>query len=501
MKIEILNISQVLITAIMTDIYENNFVMLTVWIVPFLFLIYLYNKRLKDQVIKRTKELELANLDLINNQKEIYNLAYYDIVTSLPNRLYFVEKLKSIYENRDVKNNIFAMLFLDIDRFKHVNDTLGHNVGDYILKLVGIRLNKLLEENIIARVGGDEYFILINNIEECEETTKIAELIIEDFKNPYYIQEYELYLTTSIGIALYSEANNDPQSLVKNADLALYKAKELGGNSYYVYDEEIESTGLERMLLLNQLRQALEKDELILYYQPQIDISLEKITGLEALIRWEHPERGLIFPDSFISLAEESGIIIQIGEWVLRQACVQAKTWIDNGHNITISVNISAKQFQYRGFIKDVENVLEETGLNPKNLTLEITETTAISDMKHTLIILEKLKALDIAVAIDDFGTGYSSLTYLNQMSVNELKIDRSFIWDIENNNKNKMISNTIIVLAKQLGLKVTAEGVENLEQLTILKDMNCDIAQGYHFSKPVPKEQIDNMIKEKSLI
>lgn len=496
MKIKILNIFQRPLTPTIIDIYKNDFVMLTVWVVPFLFLLYLYNKRLKDQVKKRTEQLELANLDLLNNQKEIYNLAYYDVVTSLPNRLYFVEELKKLYKNESKENNLFAMLFLDIDRFKNINDTLGHNVGDYILKLVGIRLKKLLkEENIVARVGGDEYFILINDIEKCQEATKIAEIIIDDFKKPYYIQDYELYLTTSIGIVLCSEASNDPQSLVKNADLALYKAKELGGNSYYVYGEEIESTGLERMILLNQLRQSLEKDELVLYYQPQIDIALGTITGMEALIRWNHPEKGLIFPDSFIPLAEESGMIIPIGEWVLKQSCIQAKEWINQGHDIRISVNISAKQFQYRGFINKVEDILEETGLNPKSLTLEITETTAISDMNHTLMILEKLKSLDISVAIDDFGTGYSSLNYLNQMSVNELKIDRSFIWDIENNNKNKMISNTIIVLAKQLGLTVTAEGVENLEQLTILKEMNCDIAQGYHFSKPVPKEQIDIMI------
>lgn len=325
----------------------------------------------------------------------------------------------------------------------------------------------------------------------------MANQIIGDFKIPYHIRNYELYLTTSIGIAIYPEGGLDTHSMIKNADLALYKAKEYGGNSYYLYGDEIKSKGLEKMLLLNQLRQALENDQFVLHYQPQIDIETGNIMGVEALVRWEHPEKGLLYPDSFIGLAEETGIIIQMGEWILKKACIQAKEWLDQGYDIKMSVNISAKQFQHRNFIKEIIDVLTETKLNPKNLTLEITETIAISDMDHTLNILTKLKNLGIAVAIDDFGTGYSSLSYLNEMSVNELKIDRSFIWDIERNDKNKLISNTIIVLAKQLGLRVIAEGVENSEQLYILKEMNCDIAQGYHFSRPVTKERIDEMILE----
>lgn len=479
------------------NIYKKE-ILVVVFIIGLIILfLYFQSRKLKYEVLRRTSELESANNDLIGQQKEIYNLAYYDTITSLPNRLYFVEELNNLSQNGEGKDSIFGILFLDIDKFKHINDTLGHNVGDYILKLLGMRLNKLIEEgDIVARVGGDEYFILMNNIKSSEDAIKMAEIIIKDFKEPYHIQGHRLYLTTSIGIAMYPDGGNNSQTLIKNSDLALYKAKELGGNSYYLYGEEIESTGLQRMILLNQLRQSIERDELVLYYQPQIDILSGKIRGVEALVRWNHPEKGLIYPDTFIPLAEESGLIIQIGSWVLEKAFMQAKEWIDNGHDIVMSVNISVKQFQCKGFIKGIEDMLNESGLNPKNLTLEITETTAISNMDHTLTILEKLKALNIAVAIDDFGTGYSSLNYLNQMSVNELKIDRSFIWDIENNDKNKMISNTIIILAKQLGLKVTAEGVENLEQLTILQEMECDMAQGYHFSRPVPKDEIDNMIK-----
>jgi EAL domain-containing protein (putative c-di-GMP-specific phosphodiesterase class I) len=241
----------------------------------------------------------------------------------------------------------------------------------------------------------------------------------------------------------------------------------------------------------------VEYDELVLHYQPQIDISTGEIRGVEALVRWNHPERGLLYPDEFIYLAEESGFIIQMGEWIIRQACLDGKKWQDEGKEIIVSVNISSKQFQQDDFVNKVTEIINESGLNPRNLTLEITETIAISDIKHTIEVLNRLRSLGIAVAIDDFGTGYSSLSYLNEMSVNELKIDRSFIWDIERNDKNKLISNTIIVLAKQLGLRVIAEGVENSEQLYILKEMNCDIAQGYHFSRPVTKERIDEMILE----
>ena len=465
----------------------------------FIFL-YMYNKSLQKQVASRTSELEMANSNLIKHQEEIYNLAYYDPTTSLPNRTYFVEELKSAIEDGSNDKNNLAILFLDIDKFKHINDTLGHDIGDYILKLLGKRLTKLAKkQNLVARVGGDEYYMLVNAYESLEDITDLANTIIDDFKEPYYIREYTLYLTTSIGIATYPDGGMDVNTLIKNADLALYKSKELGGNTYYIYGEEIKSKGLEKMMLLNQLRHALEYDELLLYYQPQIEISTGKIRGVEALVRWQHPEKGLLFPDEFIPLAEESGIIIPMGEWILKKACVDARKWEDEGHEIVVSVNISSKQFQYRDFLNEVINAIYVSGISPDHLTLEITESIAISDMEHTLKILKSLRSIGVSVAIDDFGTGYSSLSYLNDMNVNELKIDKSFIWDIEKNEKNKMISNTIILLAKQLGLQVIAEGIENLEQLSILKEMECDIAQGYYFSRPIPLEKIDAILNQKS--
>jgi diguanylate cyclase (GGDEF)-like protein len=482
--------------------YRNSIIIIVAFIITTIFLLYIYNKRLQREVKRRTQELELANQELIEQQKEIYNLAYFDSVTSLPNRTYFIKTLNHMFEDMKQQEVLFGVLILDIDRFKHINDTLGHNVGDYILKLLGTRISKILrEEDIIARVGGDEYYILINNVKDIDQIIETSKLILEDFKKPYYIRDYELYLTTSIGISVYPEDGLSPSSLIKNADLALYKAKELGGNSYYIYGNEIKSHGLEKMMLINQLRQGIGNNELVLHYQPQINILTGEIEGLEALVRWQHLEQGLLYPDKFIPLAEEVGLVVQLGEWVLREACKQAKHWVDSGQDIKMSVNISARQFQRKDFIREVVNTLNEVELNSRNLTLEITETIAISDINHTLKILDRLNSLGIAVAIDDFGTGYSSLNYLNQMSVNELKIDKSFIWDIEKNNKNKMIANTIIILAKQLGLKVIAEGVENEEQLNLLREMKCDTAQGYYFSKPVPKEIIDEIIIKKSPI
>lgn len=482
--------------------YKTEIIFISITILITILFLYSYNKRLQKEVMKRTRELEKANENLISKQKEVYDLAYFDSITSLPNRLYFVEELKDIFANLEKEQNRFGVLFLDIDRFKHINDTLGHNVGDYILKLLGMRLSKLTKDgDIVARVGGDEFFILIKNIESDIDIKTLANSILNDFKDPYHIRDYVLHLTTSIGIAIYPDGGLDVQSLLMNADLALYKAKDLGGNSYYIYGDEIASKGLEKMVLLNQLRQACDNDELVLYYQPQIEVKTGEIIGLEALVRWNHPERGLLYPDQFIGLAEETGLIIQMGEWILRKACNQAKEWADQGNEIIMSVNISAKQFQHREFVKELVSILIESGLDPKNLTLEITETIAISDMELTINILNMINNLGIGVAIDDFGTGYSSLSYLNEMSVNELKIDRSFIWDIEKNHKNKMIANTIILLGKQIGLKVTAEGVENREQLDILEEMECDIAQGYYFSKPVPKEKIEIMMNQKSPI
>lgn len=475
--------------------YKTEVIVVSISILLIILFLTRYNTLLKRQVKRRTKQLEKVNRELVEHQREVYNLAYYDPITSLPNRIAFIKELDNLFE-KTKEGDLFAILFLDLDRFKHINDTLGHDTGDYILKLLSQRLSSVIGENdMLAKAGGDEYFILLSNVKNKMEAIDLADEIISNFKEAFYIDEYELYLTTSIGIAVYPDGGIDSGSLIKNSDLALYKAKELGGNSYYVYGEEIKSQGLDKMLLLNQLRQAVEEEQLVVHYQPQIDIDTGNIIGLEALMRWNHPEKGLLYPGSFISIAEETGLIIQMGYWILKRSCIEVKEWINKGKDMYISVNISAKQFQHNEFVKEVVDALNISGLDPRRLILEITETIAISDIKYTIDILSELEKLGILVAIDDFGTGYSSLSYLNEMSVNELKIDKSFICDIEKNSKNKMISNAIIVLAKELGLEVTAEGVENLEQLSILKNMNCDKAQGYYFSKPLSREEIEKIL------
>lgn len=475
--------------------YKTEVIVISISISLIILFLAIYNNLLKRKVKKRTKELEKANNGLLEQQKEIYNLAYYDPITSLPNRIKFVKELDKIIEKAE-SGDLFAVLFLDLDRFKYVNDTLGHDNGDYILKLLSGRLNDVMgEKDLLAKAGGDEYFILHTDIQELEELIFLTSKIIDVFKEPFFIDDYEIFLTTSIGVAMYPDAGLDSGSLIRNSDLALYKAKELGGNSYYIYGKEIKSQGFDRMLLLNQLRHAVEEDQLVVHYQPQIDIKTGEMVGVEALMRWNHPEKGLLYPDKFIPLAEESGLIIGMGYWILEKACIEGKKWINKGKDIKVSVNISGKQFQQKDFVEWVMEALKIANLNPRKLILEITETIAISNIKHTITIFNKLKELGIAVAIDDFGTGYSSLSYLSEMGVNELKIDRSFIWDLETNEKNKTISNAIIVLAKELDMKVTAEGVETLEQLLILKDMDCDKVQGYYFSKPVTKEEIDKLI------
>lgn len=455
-------------------------------------LLFLWNKRLQKEVSKRTSELEIANRDLKSQQDKIYYLAYFDPITNLPNRFYFIEALDDIIGELE-EGEIFAVLCLDIDKFKHINDNLGHNIGDKVLKALAVRLIELIDNRgLVARGSGDEYFILLIDLLDESNIKEVANRIIGDFRRCISVEDYRLFLTTSIGIAIYPEAGEDSYSLIKNAEIALYKAKDLGGNTYFKYSKEMGAREYENLILLNELRQAVANDEFILYYQPKVDILTEEVTDMEALIRWNSPKRGLIFPDKFIPLAEETGLIFSVGEWVLREACRQNKEWIDKGHRpIRVSVNISARQFQYYNFLDTVYGILEETGLEPQYLGIEITETTFISDIQYTIDVLNKLKELGVFVIMDDFGIGYSNLSHLARISIDELKIDRRFIWELERDKNSVAIVNTIIGLAKQFGILVTAEGVETREQLEILRYLGCNKAQGYYFSRPIPPEEI----------
>ncbi len=459
-------------------------------------LFIIVNKRLKTEVNKRTKELQLANKDLLLHQKKIHSLAYYDSVTSLPNRLFLIEVLNEALDKAAKENIIFAILYFDLDRFKQINDTLGHDFGDMVLDLVGKRIAQIIRKSdVLARIGGDEFVVLMSDIKNENEAVLLANRIIEDFKKPFVVKTYDLYLTTSIGIASYPEAGDTSQSIMKNADIAMYRAKDNGGNDYFIYSKELSEREMDNLILINQLRQAERNNELRLFYQPIIDINTGDMVGTEALIRWEKSGEGIISPARFIPLAEETGLIVSIGEWVIRTACMQQKAWINKGYKpIRVSVNISGRQFQQHNFVETVLKIIKETGIDPSYLVLEITESTAIMNIEYTLEMLKKLKELGVYTSIDDFGTGYSSLYKLKEMNVDELKIDRSFIQDINLDIKNEKIAKTIIILANELNLKVIAEGVETREQLDFLKENGCNNAQGYYYSKPVPADEFEKL-------
>jgi diguanylate cyclase (GGDEF)-like protein len=479
-------------------VYKKQIVVIVFVILLVFFILSGWNKQLATEVEKRTSELEEANKNLISHQEQIYKLAYYDAITDLPNRLYLAKIFTDTLEETKKKGNKLAVLYFDIDRFKDINDTLGHDTGDHILNLVGKRIqNMLRDEDILARFGGDEFLILMKDIEDENEVVEFAKQVLDKMSQPFLMNRYKHFLTASVGVSIYPEGGKDLTTLVKNADMAMYRAKKGGGNNFYVYNKELSDIEINKVKTISQLRRAVERNEFELYYQPKIDMNLGKVHGMEALIRWNNPDEGLIGPNKFIPIAEEMGLILPIGEWVLREACRQNKEWLDKGYQpIRVSVNISGMQFQQKDFVDIVKNVLEDTGIESQYLELEITESIAMIDIKYTIEVLKKLKSLGVYISIDDFGTGYSSFSYLKEMSVDELKIDRTFIMDVNTNTKNMSIVKAIIHLAHELNLEVTAEGAETEEHIQFLKENNCDKVQGYYYSKPVSSEEFEKFLK-----
>ncbi len=443
----------------------------------------------------------LKDITEIKKKDEIlYNMEYYDPLTGLPNRSLFSDRLKMALAQSKRNNEMCALIILDLDNFKAINDTLGHSVGDMLLKQVAEKIKGYLREvDTVARIGGDEFIIIQPQIKDINDATRAADRILKKFQQPWILEGKEYYITASMGIGIYPNDGEDPQTIFKNADTALYRAKELGRNNYQLYTESMNQKVLQRLDIENSLRRAIEKEEFVLFYQPQIDIKTGKIVGFEALLRWYHPDYGLMPPMEFIPVAEDSGLIVVIGEWVLETACRQNKKWIECGlEPHLISVNLSARQFQRSNIVEVIDRIRSSTGLAPELLELEITESTAMQDLSFTIDVLNQLRKKGIRVSLDDFGTGYSSLNYLRQLPIDTLKIDKSFVQDIRANSKEEAIAKTVISLAHKLDLTVVAEGVETKEQLLFLKKEKCDKAQGYLFSKPLPAEEIEKMLRDK---
>ncbi|RLW66340.1 MAG: hypothetical protein B6D73_03870 [gamma proteobacterium symbiont of Stewartia floridana] len=433
---------------------------------------------------------------LRKNQHRLDHIAHHDPLTGMPNRLLFVDRLQQAIFKAKRNNNMVALLFIDLDRFKQINDSFGHPTGDQILKEAAIRLKaKIREVDTIARVGGDEFTVILDQIDHTQDIVKIAEKLLGAFTQGFKILDKELFLSSSIGISIYPQDSDDPNTLIRNADSAMYKAKELGRNAYSFYTAEMTSLAFERLMMENSLRKALSMKELVLHYQPQIDIRTGRIIGVEALVRWQHPELGLLPPAKFIPLAEDSGLIRPIGEWILRQACLQASKWRDQGFSpqrISVNCNLSAGQLNSENFVGGIQAILAEAGIEAGLLELEITETTIMNDPEHMSEIFNRLRDIGIKLAIDDFGTGYSSLSYLKTLPISKLKIDQSFVRDIPADPDDMAITRAIIALGESLQMQVIAEGVETEAQAEFLKAEGCYLAQGFLYAKPMKSEDLD---------
>jgi diguanylate cyclase (GGDEF)-like protein len=433
---------------------------------------------------------------------EIEHLAYHDALTGLPNRPLFIDRLIVALAQANRADQKMAVFFLDMDRFKDINDSLGHSVGDALLKAVAERIRRCVREgDTVARFGGDEFTMLVPRVDNIEDAAKIAQKVIETLKIPFFIHDRELFVTTSIGITIFPSDGLDPETLVRNADSAMYRAKEQGRDNYQLYAPAMNARALERLALENMLRKAIANDELVLHYQPLIALPTRTIVGAEALIRWQHPELGLLLPAHFISVAELSGLIIPIGEWVLNAACRQVKAWhkrIDD--ELIISVNLSARQFQQPDLLGQIRRALDESGVAPNRLEIEITESNAMQNAENTIHTLRELKSIGVRIAMDDFGTGYSSLNYLKRFPIDTLKLDQSFVGDIMTEPGDAAIVSAVISMAHSLNLEVVAEGVETEDQLAFLQTHRCDRIQGFLFSEPLAADQLEPLLQRRAM-
>ncbi len=424
-------------------------------------------------------------------------LAHHDFLTNLPNRVLLNDRIAQAVANAKRHQTQFSVLFLDLDNFKNINDSLGHGVGDKLLQSVSKRLVGCVRNaDTVSRQGGDEFIILLEENKNAMDVALTADKILQDLTLPHQIKKSHLYISTSIGISVYPNDGEDAETLIKNADTAMYFAKQKGRNNYQFFKQNMNTRAVHRLKIETNLRYALDKQEFALHYQPKFDLVSHQITGVEALLRWRHSEWGKVLPEDFIPIAEDCGLIVPIGRWAMREACYQAKSWMDAGKPaMTMAVNISEKEFLHKGFVEDVRAALVETQLPAHYLELEITETVLMRDASSSMVILQALKAMGVKLAVDDFGTGYSSLSYLQQFPIDALKIDQSFVQQIKSNLHEGIIVSAIISMGHSLKLKLIAKGVENELSLNFLKSRQCHEGQGYFFSPALTAQQLDSII------
>ncbi len=431
-------------------------------------------------------------------EQKLDKLAHYDLLTNLPNRVLFYESLKKLISKANRNNSKIALMFLDLDNFKTINDTLGHDYGDILLQEVSKKLKSILrKEDIVSRLGGDEFTIILDGIADNTFPSVVAKKIIDTLAIPIKLKDEMGYIGSSIGIAIYPDDAKDMENLIKYADMAMYRAKESGKNTYRYFTSQMDAQAREKMELTNDLRNAVLNNELRLFYQPIFDVKKNKLILIEALIRWIHPKYGLIPPDIFIPLAEEGGFMVKIGRWILLEGCKQIKKMQERGYNIKVAINISSKQLTQNHLEETIKTIVKQSGIKPELLELEVTEGFLMENIKKVEKVLKNLQSFGVSIAIDDFGTGYSSLSRLKSLPISKLKIDKSFINDIVENDDDKRIVQVIIALARALDLEVVAEGVETREQLDLLKKYGCNLIQGYYFSKPIPNDKIDILLQQ----
>ena len=432
-------------------------------------------------------------------EQQIQFQAFHDALTGLPNRLLLQDRFEQAKAHAGRANGKVMLLFLDMDNFKSINDTLGHEVGDGFLQHIARRLSACMREtDTVSRLGGDEFLILLPDLNQADDAAPILEKVMEQMQMPFYVDGHEIATSVSMGVTIFPEDGTSFESLLKKADMAMYKAKGDGRNTYRFFDEAMDVEAVEHQFIRNGLRRALERNEFVLHYQPQIDLASGAITGVEALIRWNHPQFGMVAPARFIPVAEESGLIVPIGDWVLHEACRQAVAWQHAGlPELCMAVNLSAVQFKRGSVERSVIHALEETRLTPALLELELTESILIQNVEGVLDSVKRLKLLGVKLSIDDFGTGYSSLSYLKRFDIDKLKIDQSFARDLGSDPDDAAIVRAIIQLARSLNLRTIAEGVETADMLRQLRAFGCDEAQGYYFARPMSADAVASYIRQ----